>query len=327
MEGFKKLPKQIACFKEGGSVQKEVHNFTKRDRKNVEPGDLAQDKKLIKKAFKQHDAAEHDKEPTEIKLKKGGRAKKEVGTVKKYKTGGAVTNVYEAKKKSGDLEAIKAVKDIKPGKAAAPSKAVVVSKNTPVKFCGGKSVKKMAEGGSLSDKDMDLLNRSPKSLNKPGDLVERSSRLPKGVTPEMFENYTKPINRNPPDYRDWQQGGPNPKRSGPIKPMQGPTGELQFLKKGGKVKKMAEGGATFENNPEAAQAALDTQDNVATRNMIMNPARRAKKYLMDKLSGLSPMNAAVSNVGAPPVPAPAAAPQGMPPAAPPMKKGGKAKKK
>ena len=247
MEGFKKLPKQIACFKEGGSVQKEVHNFTKRDRKNVEPGDLAQDKKLIKKAFKQHDEAEHDKKPTEIKLKKGGRAKKDCGTVRKYKTGGAVTNVYEAKKKSGDLEAIKAVKDIKPVKAAAPSKAVVVSKNTPAKFCGGKSVKKMADGG-----------------------------------------------------------------------------------------------ATFENNPEAAQAALDTQDNVATRNMIMNPARKAKKYLMDKLSGLSPMNAAVSNVGAPPVPAPpvpappvpappvpapAAAPQGMLPAAPPMKKGGKAKKK
>ena len=132
MEGFKKLPKQIACFKEGGSVQKEVHNFTKRDRKNVEPGDLAQDKKLIKKAFKQHDEAEHDKEPTEIKLKKGGRAKKETGTVKKfcgggnaYKEGGSVTNVYEAKKKSGDISNIAKVKDIKPGKAAAPSKASV----------------------------------------------------------------------------------------------------------------------------------------------------------------------------------------------------------
>jgi hypothetical protein len=277
MEGFKKLPKQIACFKEGGSVQKEVHNFTKRDRKNVEPGDLAQDKKLIKKAFKQHDAAEHDKEPTEIKLKKGGRAKKEKGTVKKfcgggnaYKEGGSVTNVYEAKKKSGDIDAIKAVKNIKPGKADAPSKAAV----------------KPAFSGS--------------------DVAKEKS---------------KPAGHKDPYIKSKQSGKSAAAPSG----AKGPDA----FKKGGKVKKMADGGATFETDPAAAQAALDTQDNVATRNMIMNPARKAKKYLMDKLSGLSPMNAAVSNVGAPPVPAPAPAPapQSMPPAAPPMKKGGKAKKK
>jgi hypothetical protein len=266
MEGFKPF-KKVQCFKEGGSVQKEVHNFTKRDRKNVEPGDLAQDKKLIKKAFKQHDAAEHDKEPTEIKLKKGGRAKKDCGTVRKYKTGGAVTNVYEAKKKSGDIDAIKAVKNIKPGKADAPSKAAV----------------KPAFSGS--------------------DVAKEKS---------------KPAGHKDPYIKSKQSGKSAAAPSG----AKGPDA----FKKGGKVKKMADGGATFENNPEAAQAALDTQDNVATRNMIMNPARRAKKYLMDKLSGLSPMNAAVSNVGAPPIPAPAAAPQGMPPAAPPMKKGGKAKK-
>lgn len=274
MEGFKKLPKQIACFKEGGSVQKEVHNFTKRDRKNVEPGDLAQDKKLIKKAFKQHDAAEHDKEPTEIKLKKGGRAKKEKGTVKKfcgggnaYKEGGSVTNVYEAKKKSGDIDAIKAVKNIKPGKADAPSKAAV----------------KPAFSGS--------------------DVAKEKS---------------KPVGHKDPYIKSKQSGKSAAAPSG----AKGPDA----FKKGGKVKKMADGGATFETDPAAAQAALDTQDNVATRNMIMNPARKAKKYLMDKLSGLSPMNAAVSNVGAPPAPAPAPAPQSMPPAAPPMKKGGKAKK-
>jgi hypothetical protein len=288
MEGFKKLPKQIACFKEGGSVQKEVHNFTKRDRKNVEPGDLAQDKKLIKKAFKQHDAAEHDKEPTEIKLKKGGRAKKEKGTVKKfcgggnaYKEGGSVTNVYEAKKKSGDISNIEKVKDIKPGKAAAPSKASV-------------------------------------KPNFFGSDVEKEKSKPAGEK-DMIKK-VKPTG--------------NKKAAAPS----GAKGPDAF-KKGGKVKKMADGGQPdFQTDPAAAQAALDTQDNVATRNMIMNPARKAKKYLMDKLSGLSPMNAAVSNVGAPPAPAPAPvpapapaappapAPQSMPPAAPPMKKGGKAKK-
>ena len=89
MEDFKKSSK-MQCFKEGGSVQKEV-NFTKRDRKSVEPNDMSQDKKLVKKAFAQHDKAKHGgSEPTEIKLKKGGRAKKECGTVKKFKCGGGV---------------------------------------------------------------------------------------------------------------------------------------------------------------------------------------------------------------------------------------------
>ena len=149
MEGFKPF-KKVQCFKEGGSVQKEV-NFTKRDRKIVDEADVAQDKKIVKKAFSIHDSQQHE-EKTDLKgLKKGGRAKKEVGTVKKFKVGGSVSNVYEAKKASGDLDAIKAVKDIKPGKAAAPSKAAAISKNTPAKFCGGKSVKKMADGGGVLD--------------------------------------------------------------------------------------------------------------------------------------------------------------------------------
>jgi hypothetical protein len=131
MEGFKPF-KKVQCFKEGGSVQKEV-NFTKRDRKNVEPNDMAQDKKLVKKAFLQHDKAKHGgSEATEIKLKKGGRAKKDCGTVKKYKTGGVVENAYGAKKTDKDI------KDIANSK-----------RQKPALLCGGKSVKKMADGGIL----------------------------------------------------------------------------------------------------------------------------------------------------------------------------------
>ena len=124
MEGFTKLPK-MQHFKEGGTVKTKNMCYGGKMKKGgeVESADIAEDKKLIKKAFKQHDKAEHDKEPTEIKLRKGGRAKKTVGTVNKYKAGGTVNNVYEAKKSSGDLDNIQKTKDIKPGKAAAPSKA------------------------------------------------------------------------------------------------------------------------------------------------------------------------------------------------------------
>jgi len=129
MDDFKKLPK-MQHFKEGGSVQREVKNFTKRDRKTVDEADTAQDKKIVKKAIGMHDVQQHEEKTDLSGLKKGGRAKKEKGTVKKfcgggnaYKEGGSVTNVYEAKKSAGDKDNIKKVKDIKPGKADAPNAA------------------------------------------------------------------------------------------------------------------------------------------------------------------------------------------------------------
>jgi len=125
MDGFKTLPK-MQCFKVGGSVKKEAYcGGGQAMKKGGEVMDEKQDKAMIKKAFKQHDRAEHDKEPTEIKLKRGGRSKKSVGTVRKFKTGGSVVNTYEAKKSSGDLDNIKKTKDIKPSKASAPSKAAI----------------------------------------------------------------------------------------------------------------------------------------------------------------------------------------------------------
>lgn len=86
MEDFKKLPK-MQHFKTGGSVKA----YTKRDRKETDAADIKQDKAIVKKAFKLHDAQEHKGEKTDLStLKKGGRAKKAVGTVKKYKCGGNV---------------------------------------------------------------------------------------------------------------------------------------------------------------------------------------------------------------------------------------------
>jgi hypothetical protein len=89
-------------FKKGGHVESEEMGK-----------DLAQDKKLIKKAFKQHDKAEHNKAPTEIKLRKGGRAEKDCGTIRKYKCGGGV---YGAKKTEADIKNIDDAKDCTPKK-------------------------------------------------------------------------------------------------------------------------------------------------------------------------------------------------------------------
>jgi len=154
MDGFNTLPK-MQCFKEGGKVKPKAMCYGGKMKEGGAAckDDIEQDKKMIKKAFKQHDKAEHDKEPTEIKLKRGGRAKKETGTVKKFKTGGSVTNVYEAKKGSGDLDNIQKTKDIKPAKAAAPSKGAVkpAMKGSDVakeksKPAGSSKAKKVAAG-------------------------------------------------------------------------------------------------------------------------------------------------------------------------------------
>ena len=166
MEDFKCMPK-MAHFKEGGHAKKEEYCGGGKAYKKggeVMDDDEKQDKKLIVKAMRQHDEAEHDKEPTEIKLRKGGRASKKEGTVRKFKTGGSVVNTYEAKKGSGDLDNIKKTKDIKPGKADAPNAAtkrlsffgsdVEKEQSKPAgdkdklqKYKKGGNVKKMADGG------------------------------------------------------------------------------------------------------------------------------------------------------------------------------------
>jgi hypothetical protein len=122
MEDFKKMVK----MKTGGSVSSALKEENKhcsggKINKYKEGGnvDMKQDKALIKKAFKQHDEAEHDKEPTEIKLKKGGRSKKAEGSVKKYKAGGAI----EMKKDSGDKDTIRKIKATGVSKAKASSEA------------------------------------------------------------------------------------------------------------------------------------------------------------------------------------------------------------
>jgi hypothetical protein len=126
MEDFKSTAK-MQCFREGGSVQYKSRHSEKSEMSE----DIAQDKKVVKKAFAMHDKQEHPGEKTDLaKLNKGGRAKKEKGTVKKYKCGGGV---YGAKKTKEDIKNVDAAKECKPkkmqmgglsGMATAPSAPV-----------------------------------------------------------------------------------------------------------------------------------------------------------------------------------------------------------
>ena len=87
MEGFKPVIK----MKTGGSVSKAIAAAEKKEMRSGMHEDIKEDKKLVKKAINLHDDQLHEGKKTDLTtLKKGGRCKKEVGTVRKYKCGGEV---------------------------------------------------------------------------------------------------------------------------------------------------------------------------------------------------------------------------------------------
>ena len=168
----------LPCFKEGGSIQQQVKNFTKRDRKQVAEVN-APAKKVVKKAIGMHDEQQHEEKTDLSGLKKGGRAKKAVGTVKKYcgggnayKEGGSVDNEYSAKKSSGDLDRIAKVKDIKPGKAAAPSRA-----STKPNFRGSDVEKEKSKPAGEKDMIKKVKPTGDKKADAPNKAAIKPSRL------------------------------------------------------------------------------------------------------------------------------------------------------
>ena len=105
--------------------------------------DMAQDKKLIKKAFGMHDKQEHKGKHTDLsKLKKGGMMKK---MAKGVETMGPRTMSEDIEKGSNKLT--------KFGESAVQKRGHTKGKNLgdsgPTKMCGG-GMKKMAKGGSAS---------------------------------------------------------------------------------------------------------------------------------------------------------------------------------
>ena len=243
MEDFKKLPK-MQHFKTGGSVKAMCYGGKMKKGGEVDAADIKQDKAIVKKAFKLHDEQEHQGEKTDLStLKKGGRAKKAVGTVKKFKTGGSVDNVYGAKKKTGDLDNIQKTKDIK-----------------PTKLCGGKSVKKMADGGSTGLQQAALLNALPGKANEleRAQMAARARNALKYLGPAQQSQFVN-------------QGGMNPAPTNVGAPAGStiPAGR----KKGGKVKKYADGSSVSTDDIVGAIRPGKYVDRMPTpkRNDSTNP--------------------------------------------------------
>ena len=152
MDGFKQNPK-IACFKEGGQVG------YKSRKTPCDAKDMKEDKAVVKKAVGQHEAAKHKGEgKTELKLKTGGRCKKEGGNVRKYKKGGEVIGM---KKTADDKKDIAGIKK----KGSEPKKKAPKTKQAPVKSMGMAKPEMPMEGelpmfqygGAVSDIDRKMM--------------------------------------------------------------------------------------------------------------------------------------------------------------------------
>jgi hypothetical protein len=284
MDGFKSLPK-MQHFKTGGSVKpKEMCYGGKAMKKGgeVDAADIKQDKAIVKKAFGMHDKQEHHGEKTDLsKLKKGGRAKKDCGTVRKYKTGGSVENVYGAKKKSGDLDRIEKTKDIKPGKAAVPSKAsekpafagsdvekekskpaghkdpYIKSKESgktadaasgakggPNKYKTGGKVKKYEAGGSVLDNIMGSPAQNKQALaNEAKYLAAKRAQRAAGAQMTVPEMMAMGLAGAGQGLAGMQNQAPaTPAPAVQAPGGTSPAGAIPAQKRGGKVKKMNTGG-------------------------------------------------------------------------------------
>jgi hypothetical protein len=291
LDGFKKLPK-MQFFKEGGhaKVKKMCGGGSYKKGGEVCEDDIKQDKKMIKKAFKEHDKAEHDKsEPTEIKLKKGGRAKKDCGTVKKYKAGGEVMGVYKAKKDAEDDKMMNKAKEFKPkmikegGSVADEKKKPAGDKDTikkikptgdkkaeaksgakemPNKYKKGGEVKKFADGSSTGEpsnlQQAALLNALPGKMNELERMrmANRAKNAMKYLGPAQQSEFVN-------------QGGMNQTSNigaGDMGSAPGVNTMPGGQKRGGKVKKMAEGKSTglkevdSEENPGLAELPTNVRN-------------------------------------------------------------------
>jgi len=273
MDGFKSLPK-MQCFREGGSVKsKPVAKCYGGKMKEGGKADLAQDKAVVKKAFAMHDKQEHEGEKTDLsKLKKGGRSKKSVGSVKKFKTGGSVNNVYEAKKSSGDKDNIRKTKLIKPEKAAAPSKAA-----TKPNFAGSdvakekgkpsghedpyikskQSGKKAAAPSGAGGPDAFKKGGKVKKYNE-GKLVKPAPAGPAAKAPSAAtgQGQISDYERN----RMSNISKLDPAQQAEFAKQQAEATAKFNKKKGGKIKKYAEGGAVMSDEEKNWLGGADATD-------------------------------------------------------------------
>lgn len=268
MDGFKSNTK-MQCFKEGGVVK----SYKSRHSEKTEmKEDVAQDTKMVKKGVKQHEEALHKGEPkTKLKLKAGGKSKlvgkyKAGGCVGKYQAGGSTTAEEKARMPAGKLpqqvvdeEAMASnteTREMVAGplrklKQGVMEKFKSKSKTPVAPMKNGRSVKKYNDGGMVSyDEAMKTSGGAKKLADAKLANILKANPISQTELSNISESGPAKGLRN---YgRMYKQGlGMKPDTA-------------YEYKKGGNVKKCAEGGSLKEvdagENPGLAKLPTNVRN-------------------------------------------------------------------
>lgn len=185
MEGFKKTPK-IACFKEGGQVGYKTRNNHSESKEMSK--DVKQDKAIVKKAVGQHESAKHKGEgKTELKLKSGGRCKKEGGNVRKYKKGGEVIGMKKTAADKKDIAGIKK-KGSAPKKQAPKTKEMsMAAPEMPME--GELPMFEMGGAVPVGQGPMSETDRKMRELDRKRKMARTQNAMGAGLTPSQMGEF------------------------------------------------------------------------------------------------------------------------------------------
>jgi hypothetical protein len=233
--------------------------------------DMAQDKAMIKKAMKQHDAQEHKGgKGTKLNLKTGGVA---MGNAGGYKKGGAVakSGIINTEGQGGEYRNTK-MHEAKPDNNSAPTGDVKMGK--PGGYMKGGKVQRKAHGGEMKYVEGNVTGTpAGKSNTKTGEVK-------KSTEPGEYKKGGA--------AKKYADGGRVQDDGRPVKmPQKAPSDPVAIsrlsgtFKKGGSVKKKAEGGPlgtqpNKEEQGEAAWRAGEREENESLRNAL-SPARLLEK--------------------------------------------------
>ena len=230
-----------------------------------EGGDMAQDKAMVKKAFKQHDAQEHKGgKGTKLSLKKGGKMATGgvvMGNAGGYATGGVVLGNAGGFKTGGIIKS-----------TSGKTKMVTAQKKGKTNYATGGVA--LGNAGGMMDGGMVGNNM----MGNPMMNNPMSSGYKKGGAPKKFAEGGSVQDDGRP--QKMPQGNKPPSKPVSITRLSG------SFKKGGGVKKMQSGGSMSDYESEydpvydremarkGAEKATERADNEEMRDMILGAPKR-----------------------------------------------------
>ena len=254
--------------------------------------DMAQDKAMIKKAFKQHDMQEHKGDKgTSLKLKKGGKMAtggvtngqggyKKGGNVKKFAKGGVAGDGIINTEDQGGAYRDTMMHTAKPDHSPAKTGGVkngngggyktggVTKSNAGGYKMGGKTSKKAyAAGGTVNSGRPVAMPEGRKPVPSPVRISQLAGTYKNGgkATPAEARLLKNNAAENASAMRD---------------------AKMYSNLKYGSPKRMAGGGATSDQEMDMSKGAYDAHyanekaENEAMRNMILDPLKSMGKHIM-----------------------------------------------